>query len=199
MKCDGREIPQSVARKIVSWITSPQTYLPLTVQDFPDTDYHSGIVYFAICTGYTPLRPRHPSENRGYTFHFECNAPYGFSEKKVYGFDTSISTVLDINVDSDDIERYIYPKISINPTESGEIILLNSAFPGEEFKINAIKGNNLEIDGETGIISDFAAVLNYDHDTNLVWPQLANGINTITISGSCIGEVSFREPRKVNI
>jgi phage-related protein len=199
MKCDGRELTQTQARKIVSWITSPSGYLPLTVQDFKDTDYHHGIVYFATCTGYTPLRPRHPSEIVGYTFHFECNAPYGYSEKRIVEIDTDISDTYEIQVSSDIMGEPIYPKIHITPSESGILTFSNSAFPGEIFTLNVISGNFVQIDGETGIISDFAAVIDYDNDTNLAWLKLADGLNTITITGSCTGEISYREPRQVNI
>ena len=199
MKCDGSPFNQKEAREITSWISSPITYREFTIQEFEENDYHNDIFYYAICTKCDPYRPMHPSMVNGFSCHFECNSAYGFSAIKTVNFGSESNSTINVTIENDDAETDIYPNILIVPGETGKIEISNSLYPEEVLSLSVTRDNELKVDCNKGIITDFAQVFDYETDSNLYWIHLANGQNTINVNGNCSGSISYREPRMVMI
>lgn len=201
VKCNGESFSSSERREIVNWLTSPRTYSLLTIEDFDNSNkYHDNIEYFAIVTGYSEFTPM--NNVYGMTFNFECNSMYGYSPLLTTPFTstTSQNAVIYIDNTSDEEQTDYYPIISLQGTSSGEVTLTNNIYPYEVMMLQVKNGQDLLIDCERGDIKDLNTHLfDYETDTNLIWLKLANGLNTITITGDCTGEFQCRYIRKVGI
>lgn len=190
---------QTEKRTISRWLTSPRTQREFIITDCTGDDTHSNVVYKCICNGETEVRPS-PRQLYGLSFTFECNAPYGFTGTKEQAFESQSQATVTINVDTDDLEDRIYPRIVIMPGATGEITIENtSQNPGKVFSVTGHRDDQLTIDTSLGIIYDYADTFKYDSETNLIWPILKHGENTISITGNCTGRILWEEPRKVGI
>ena len=193
IKCSGEKISDYEYRELVEWLTSPVTYCPLTVIDFPDVSYHSEVIYYAVCTGYNEFVV---DDIYGLTFDFECNAPYGFSPTQIYKF--SGGTPIKINNLTEEFSIDIYPIVTINCKSTETVTIRNDQYPDEVIELKVLNGQVLTIDNEHGLIIDSIDMFDFE-DTNLEWLHLAPGINTITVSGNVTGTIEFQCVRKRGI
>ena len=195
IKCNGEKISDYEYMELVDWLTSPVTYCPLTVIDFPDVSYHSEVIYYAVCTGYNEFVV---NDVYGLTFNFECNAPYGFSPTQIYKF--SGGTPIKINNLTEEFSTDIYPVVTIDCKSTETITIRNDQYPDEVMSLDVLKGQTLTIDNESGMFTDSFKIFTFDElNFNLTWLHLAPGINTITVSGNVTGSIEFQCVRKRGI
>lgn len=178
--------------ELIAWFNGPANYCKLTVTDTKYTDYHKDIEYFVICTGYDEFS--HHTQIYGYTFHFEANAPYGFSPEYSY---TLIDNSVVINNPS--LTGYYYPIIELtcNTRETIQVKILE--VPSNILTLNVVPGQKLTIDNEAGDIKDNVDLFDYGTDSNLSWIYLLPGENTLSVTGDVTGYVKCRYPRKAGI
>lgn len=193
IKCSGEKISDYEYRELVEWLTSPVTYCPLTVVDFPDIYYHSDVIYYAVCTGYNEFVV---DDIYGLTFNFECDSPYGYSPIQSYEF-TGGTSVKVINL-SEELYKDIYPTVTLTCKSTETVTIKNDQYPDEVMSLKVLKGQVLTIDNENGLITDSIDMFDFE-DTNLEWLHLAPGINTITVTGNVTGTIEFQCVRKRGI
>lgn len=186
-------------QKLVRWFTSPYDYRKFKITDFEDSDYHTGVEYFCMCTNYGETVIN--DNILGMFFEFQCNAPYAFLEEEITEFTSTSSASATFTIDnkSDELEEDYYPIIELTGTASGKVTITNSSYHNEVMELSILDGQTLYIDNEESDISDDMDMFEYSTDTNLVWLRLAPGNNIITIAGDCTGSVKCMYPRKVGI
>lgn len=193
VKCNGEKITDYEYIELVKWITSPTTYCPLTVIDFPDVSYHSNVIYYAVCTGYDEFVV---DDVYGLTFNFECDSPYGYSPIQTYDF--TGGTPVKINNISEETYNDVYPVMTLTCKSTGTVTIRNDQYQDEVIELKVLKGQVLTIDNKNGLITDSIDMFDFE-DTNLEWLHLAPGINTITVSGNVTGTIEFQCVRKRGI
>lgn len=193
IKCNGEKISDYEYTELVDWLTSPVTYCPLTVIDFPDVSYHSEVIYYAVCTGYNEFVV---DDVYGLIFNFECDSPYGYSPIQTYKFTGGSS----VKVNNLSEESYIdvYPILTLNCKSTETVNIKNDRYPDEVMSLKVLNGQTLTIDNKNGLITDNLNMFTFD-DFNLTWLHLAPEINTITVSGNVTGSIEFQCVRKRGI
>lgn len=197
IKTDGSPFTAAERRALINWLTGPAGFVPFTITDYDDNDYHENLVYFVKCTGLREFVPG--MRLHGLTFTFECNAPYAFSPEEVHTFDTTGTTSLTIDNTSDELSRDEYPMLYLHAKATGTIIIANNRFPNESMELKVKNGQDLTIDNRLGDIREQLGLFNYATDTNLKWLRLAPGSNTLTITGAASGQIRCRWIRKAGI
>lgn len=113
---------QEDIRRFTRWLTSP--HQPHWIHFEYDESEHSNIAYyfgwFSNIEAYTV---------GGYVYglrlYFTCTTPFGFTDNIINTKSvTSYDHMLVVN-DSDELENYCYPQITIHPHASGQIYLCN--------------------------------------------------------------------------
>lgn len=195
IKCNGEKISDYEYMELVDWLTSPVTYCPLTVIDFPDVSYHSEVIYYVVCTGYDEFVV---DDVYGLTFNFECDSPYGYSPMQTYNF--TGGTPVKINNLSEELHKDIYPVVTLTCKSTETVSIKNDQYPDEVMELKVLKGQTLTIDNESGMFTDSFKIFTFDElDFNLTWLHLAPGINNITVSGNVTGTIEFQCVRKRGI
>ena len=200
-KNDFTAFSQSEKRDIIKWLSGNNTQKPLYIVDYPFETTHIGVTYNCICTRVEENRP-HPRELYGLTFHYECNAPFGYSDEKEVSFTSTHDTytTITLNVDNDDPDNPIYPMITLTPSNTQTFSFRNASIEdADPFLVKGYANDTITIDSELGIIKDAVDTFHYDSETNLLWLTLVDGVNHIVISGDCTGTIKWTEPRKVGI
>lgn len=193
IRCDQDTFKTEEIDTFYSWILSPITYQPFTITDYPDTNYHQGIVYYAICIGYEEFRIG--TQVKGLKFYFECDAPYGYAPTETTNFSSTASTTIKINNTSDELVDY-YPLIKIKSNATGKVTLKTDKYPSEVMELQVLQDQELTIDNESGTITDNMELFSFEDDFNLTWIHLAPGENTITITGNVTGSIECTYIRK---
>ena len=130
----------------------------------------------------------------GFSITIVTNAPFGFS--KEWKYDLSANSQLTINVDSDEA-NYLYPRLTIKATKSGNVSLENIS-NGSGSSINNLSANETVIvdKNNVGVITDLGTH-NVVKDFSRTWFRLEDGENICKLTGSADVSITFQEPRKV--
>ena len=113
-------------RKVLRWLTSKDTTSFLTV-------YHddSEVVSYEILGGFIEINTHKIGNGRvvGMTATFESVAPWAFSALKTITKDVSnpSDNTITINLETDDIQNAVYPRITIQQDSDTNIIEINRA------------------------------------------------------------------------
>lgn len=134
----------------------------------------------------------------GVTFTFENNSAY---PKRHFSNTYSITDgeTININCETDELEEYIYPVISITqPNETASVTIKNITDNNNSFTINALDRLQIKIDCKHCILKDATTngVINFNdlgwNDVgNIYWLRLLPGNNEIQITGTCDIEISY--------
>lgn len=135
----------------------------------------------------------------GLDITIHTNAPYGFSKEIVHTYNTSTFT---INVGSDE-EGYIYPDITIEMLEDGDLKITN-CFEDRTTKIpNCTSGETIELLGYD--LQQIKSTKTHDfiNEFNYKFPRLCSnyndGVNVFEVNKNCIITMKYREIRKVGL
>lgn len=113
-------------RKVLKWLTSKDTASFLTV-------YHddSEVISYEILGGFIEINTHKAGNGRvvGITAVFESVAPWAFSPLKTITKNVSSPSdnVITINLETDDPQSAVYPRITIQQNSNTNIILINHA------------------------------------------------------------------------
>lgn len=89
----------------------------------------------------------------GLTLHFTGNAPYGFADDTNFQITTSEENeTFSLYGDSDEIESTIYPKVTINCLQDGDLKITNLTTSNYVYIANCISGEIITIDSEFKVI-----------------------------------------------
>lgn len=191
-------------RKVLRWLTSGNNASFLTVYNDD-----SNVIHFEILGGFSNVSLYKLGNGRcvGFVAEFESSAPWAFSPiqtitKTITG---TTSNTFNIEIDSDDEESAIYPRITIQKVGSGDITITNTyADQDRQSRVATlqIKNNNdgeiIIIDGANRVISSSATKRIFGDDfVGWSWLPMYNGTNTINVAGNCTVTLEWREPRKM--
>ena len=133
----------------------------------------------------------------GIIFELECDSSYGYSIENNIRINVKSNVPFYIFNNTDDLQNYVYPLITISPSSAGNVTLINET---ENFstEIKNVKENEtVTIDSKNQIIySDIVhdLILN---DFNLNWVRLLPNKNQYKLNTDAIVTFHFRVPRKV--
>lgn len=130
-----------------------------------------------------------------------CISPYGYSKLKTFETTTSTEVNFSIVVDSDDTDSCIYPLITITPSSSGTVKIMN-ADANKSLYVYVKKELPITINCELQQFYDEIGLLSLEDigivDVSDIYiPSLKDGENNFSISGNCTVKFEWREPRKV--
>lgn len=208
IKEDFSSFSRDENRLMLSWLTSKKTSGVLSVY-YENTDQAE----YELIGNFVEVEQQKMANGRvvGYVCVFECISPYAYSPIRTISYDVSESSSFVIKSYGDELESYIYPKITIKTTSATDIVITNSTvtttvetsegiqqLPIETTIKNNLAGETIVIDGANRIVySDRPnRVLGEDFSWTS-WMPLAVGNNEITVTGACSISFEWREPRKV--
>ena len=191
-------------RKVLRWLTSGTNASFLTVYNDD-----SNVVHFEILGGFSEVSLYKLGNGRvaGIVATFESSNPYALSQLNVITSTVSnnVTSTLTINVDSDDDENAIYPRITIQKNGDGDVVITNTyADDANKSRVATLKIKN-NGDGETIVVDGANRVISSSHTNRIFgddfvdwsWLPLYDGANTIAITGNCTVKFEYREPRKI--
>lgn len=194
IRCDHDSFTTDEIDNFYAWILAPTIYQTFTITDYPDTNYHQRIIYYAICTGHDEFRIG--TQIKGLKFYFECDAPYGYAPVETANFTSASTTTITINNTSDETQIDYYPIINLKSNSTGEVTIKTDRYPDEIMKLQVLQSQELTIDNESGTITDNMDMFSFEDDFNLTWIHLAPGENKISITGNVTGSFECTYIRK---
>ena len=191
-------------RKVLRWLTSGTNASFLTVYNDD-----SNVVHFEILGAFSNVSLYKLGNGRcvGFVAEFASSAPWAFSPLQTitHPITDETSDTFSIQIDSDDEENAIYPRITIRKRGSGDVIVTNTyADKNQQSHMATLQLKN-NGDGETISVDGANRVISSSHTNRIFgddfvgwsWLPLYNGTNTITVAGNCTITFEWREPRKV--
>lgn len=198
IKNDGSKFTENEVRKINKWLTSPTLPKPIVAT----TDDNETFTYIGVFTtvGWKMITGNKDAVKCQLT----CDTPMCWKkESKSYTSTGSYSDVFEIN--SDDSEYEIYPKISIkipSGTEKKTISIKNN---NDNKTLSVLCNPNLPIyidckncmvtDGTVTGVIDFEDI-GWSDIGDIYWMKLKDGTNHLTISGECEVKIEYEIPIK---
>lgn len=190
-------------RKILRWLTSKNT--PSFIKIYHDD---SNVVSYEILGAFTEIQTYKNGSGRviGFTAVAKSISPFAYSQlqtitKKIEG---ATDNTFDIKIDSDDEEKAVFPRITIQKVGSGDVTIKNIYVDNTQQSREAIlqiknngAGETIIIDGANRVISSSLTRIFGEDFVGWNWLPLYNETNTITVTGNCTVKFEWREPRKV--
>ena len=126
IKDDFSDFTLEEQRKVLKWLTSKNTASFLTVHHDD-----SEVISYEILGGFIEINTHKAGNGRvvGFTAVFESVAPWAFSPLKTITKDVSRPTdnTITINLETDDLQSAVYPRITIGQDSDTNIITINRA------------------------------------------------------------------------
>jgi len=188
------------ARKVLSWLTSKDTPSFLDVYD----DIYSEAIVYSVLGGFTNIQSYKLGSGRtvGFIADFESISPFAYSPINTFRRTITAPTTFTITCDNDDTS-YVYPCVTVKHNGTS-VEIKNSTTNTITAVRNSVAGETVTIDGANKLIyssrtdrtfgTDFGT---YDNLNQWVWLPLADGENTITVTGNCELTIEWRCVRKV--
>lgn len=202
VKKDFSDFTQEESRKVLKYLTS--TDKPALLEVYYDGA--SNIVDWACIGGFVSIETYKIANNRtvGIIAKFEAITPYAMSDLyTVTKTITSADNKITINIDTDD-NKPVYPRVTIQANNASiKFINKHTDFFNVSKTYNSISlsnnasGERIVVDGANKIISSSSTKRIFGDDFNLVWLELHDGKNELTIEGNCTVTLEWREARKV--
>lgn len=204
IKRGGKIFSREEVREINAWLTSPKIPSLLTIGDEDDPVYHFGI-FTAVASIYT-------IGIAALTYTFTSNAPYGWSKKYEYTYNSTGSTSFILRNDSDDLNDPVYPSVLIQGSQGENITLTNLTeieefsltLPCDQLYINSKYHQIYRYYADKKVIVSLAD-LGWDEEMqesiadgtkSIYWLRLLPGENKISVSGACEITFTYRVPVK---
>lgn len=196
VKKDGSPFSYDEHRLINKWLTSPKLVKPLTgITDDDETVVYRGIfssVGWKMITG----------NFDGVICTFESDLPFAW-KRETKTITSSGSTTATIDIQSDDSEYIVYPKIKITSSTKQTIRITNNSDDSNSISVSVNANLPVTInckycmvtDATTNGIIDFED-LGWTDASKIYFPKLYDGGNSITVSGSCTVVFEYEYPIK---
>lgn len=135
----------------------------------------------------------------GFHLTYQCTAPFGYKNLVTYSGNVEADGAITINDTSDD-EGYIYPDITITPSESGNLVITNGFDDRQTIINNCIAGETITItrflqitsDNKTHEITD-----DFNYKFLRINNEYSNTTNELKFSLSCSYVISYYPIAKV--
>ena len=195
VKKDRSPFSQTEQRKVSKWLMSPQTKKKLTgIADDGETVVYIGTfqsVGIKMITGHID----------GIRCVFVCDTPFSWVSKKET-FTCSGQRKIAVEIDCDDSEYLIYPKITIDPANLKQTVTITNHTDQENsMKVNCLPNLPVVIDCKYCTVTDgtVSGVIDYEDlgwsDVgNIYWLRLFDGINQLTLDGSFTLTIEYSAP-----
>lgn len=197
VKVDGSPFTEIEQRKINKWLTSPQLVKPLNCV----TDDGENVIYRGVFqnVGWKMITGRMD----GVKCSLVCDTPFSW-KKETHSYSCTDSLDIELNIDSDDSECFIYPKITVTtPNTMQTIQLINNSDSGNKMEILCYPNLQISIDCKYCIITDgtISGIVDYKDlgwkdAGNIYWTRLKDGVNLLTIKGECNLIITYDIPLK---
>lgn len=196
IKCDNTAFSNDEQRIINRWLTSPK--LPQW------TTFSIGGVETMYRGNFTDVRWKSGGQGLiGVVCTFQADSPYAW---KQYDVSKSISgtQTFTVSCDSDELEEYIYPVITISTNSKSTIKITNNTDNGKFMQLSVLANLPVTMDCEHCIVKDSTnngvftfEDIGWTDVGNVYWLRLLPGNNSITVSGSCSINLSYKCPQKL--
>lgn len=205
------------ARKVLAWLTSKDTPSFLDVYD----DIYSEVILYSVLGGFTNIQSYKLGSGRvvGFVADFESISPFAYSPINTFKRTITAPTTFTITCDNDDT-AYVYPRITVKHKDTS-VIITNTIIRPKTDLLTGVTENNIQvfttavrnsgvdetviIDGANKLIyseTNPNRIFGTDFGTNdirdqWVWLPLADGENTLAVTGNCDLTLEWREVRKI--
>ena len=198
IKENGNLIADEEQRTIECWLTSPKTSIDLKVID------ESGNIISIYCGLFLSTEWKYVSGGwAGVIFQFQCDSAY---PKKYFSqtYDINTNGTITINCESDELEEYVYPILTITePSETGSISIRNITDNNNTITIQALYKLPIVMDclhcrlydATTNNVISFADI-GWTDVSNIYWLRLIPGENKLEITGNANIKIEFCYPCK---
>ena len=187
-------------RQILKWLTSSNN---VTYFDFYD-DIYSEAPIFCVLGFISTIESYKIANNRtiGYVVTVESVSPFAYSPINTFKRTITEPTTFTVTCDNDDTS-YVYPRVTVKHNGTS-VEIKNSTTNTITAVRNSVVGETVTIDGANKLI--YSSRINRTFGTDFgtddihnqwVWLPLADGTNTITVTGNCELTLEYREVRKI--
>lgn len=136
----------------------------------------------------------------GLIFEFECDSFYAWSTEQNITIHATANRPFYIFNNTDDLNNYVYPVVSIIPSSAGTISLTNKNDNEYLSEIKNVNQNEkITIDSQHQIISSNSLHDLLLDDFNLKWIRLVPDKNEYVSNIDIIVSMKYRVPRKVGV
>lgn len=196
IKMNGEPFTDAEQVAVERWLTSPKKSAPLSLIDCEGnvlSIYHGKF----ISTNWTTCAGGY----FGVTFVFQNQGAY---PTKHFENTYTISGTQSITIDceSDELEEYVYPVLTIVSNNTNQITITNTTDNNNQMTVNPLRGLDITIDCDHCILSDgtTSGVIDFADigwtEANIYWLRLLPGENTLTVTGNFTLAIAFDAPCK---
>lgn len=187
-------------RQVLKWLTGNNQ---VTFFDFYDDIYSEAPIYCVL--GFVSTIETYKIANQrtiGYVVTIESVGPFAFSDINTYKRTITAPTTFTVTCDNDDT-AYVYPRVTVKHNDTS-VVITNATTNTTTAIRNSIVGETVTIDGANKLIYSSRTNRTFGTDfgtddihNQWVWLPLADGTNTITVTGNCELTIEWRCVRKV--
>lgn len=163
--------------QINDWLFNRDNFLPLEILQ----DDMEGYVFYCKL-----INPRHSyvgGINVSWVCEMECNSPYAWKKNgKLY----TITNTSPISIQNQSMKSgYTYPNVEIKSSSNNGTVRITNNTLGEYFEIEHLSMNEVvNINKVHLITTSLGSGINKVKDTNMKFPRLIRGDNSITVTGN---------------
>ena len=196
IKQDFEPFSAEEQRTVEIWLTAPKFSTDLVIYDKDDQEV---CTYCGLFTN-TSWIP-HSTGFSAVEFTFECNSAYPVKRyRKEYTVNSS--GTITVNCESDELNEYIYPVLTISGRSGNSITITNLTDNGNAMTISGNGGSTMVFDCQHCIPTGTGGVISYSdlgwQDVgNIYWLRLIPGDNQIQVSGSATIGLEYSCPYKL--
>lgn len=194
-KRSGEYLTQSEIFELSSWLTSPVSpkVLSFVIHAKDDgTAVYEDLEYIGVFNE-AEYSEMGQVQKMGIGFTFTNMSAFAFTKEKTVNIDSSsVDKTVTIASEGTRTGLPIYPIITINPKETGTVVITNKSNPNDiGFGIN-VRNNEKVIINNFNVYKEDGSLYSFDNLTSLRFPYLIDGNNEIQIQGKCICDITYR-------
>ena len=200
LKKNFQDFTMDEQRQVLKWLTGSDK---VTFFDFYDDIYSEAPIFCVL--GFVSTIETYKIANQrtiGYVVTIESVSPFAYSPINTFRRTITEPTTFTVTCDNDDTS-YVYPRVTVKHNDTS-VVIKNSTTNTTTAVRNSVVGETVTIDGANKLIysSRTNRIFGTDFGTDdihnqWVWLPLADGENTITVTGNCELELTWREVRKI--
>lgn len=197
IKNDGTAFTEAEQQTVEAWLTSPKRsgWLEFFNEHEDPCALYCGKF---IATSWKQSR----GGFIGVSFTFETNANYAWKRFR-HNFFVRNSQSIQIDVESDEYEEWVYPILRITqPVASSEISIINRNDSNRTLKLWTEYQTSIEMECRNCFVTDDSGEpveykkLGWNEAKNIYWPRLQSGLNDLDLIGNMNLTISYLAPFK---
>ena len=188
---------RSELRAVTSWLTGPRYPVLLHMYDYGEAQ-EDAPDFFGL---FTNVEAFIRGGLYGIKLTIVCDSPYGYSQEKFRAAVCADTMIYTIEVESDELEDYIYPIIEVTSRSGDPVTLTNRSDGGRSITMSLKKDLPVTLDCQKLTVRDSLGLVDFSDlgwgDEDIIyWPRLISGVNEFEITGDCQVAFRYREPQK---